>query len=154
MAATPLNLVRQYHQTLGSAPTGAVVDRTATIAPTQPNAGTRFDHAFAPGRWITSRRTMAWRIASFGDPRRHRRQFWQNEILLFTQAKSVPCRGVSELLRWSGPARRWGCQSAVPTAVPRLTCKRAASFSVAPKRRIVSQFASTRRLLHDSSAPA
>src|SRR5712671_5699838 len=81
-------------------------------------------------------------------------QFWQNEILLFTQAKSVPCRGVSELLGWSGPALRRGCQSAGPTAVPRLTCKRAASFSVAPKRRIVPEFQSTRRLLHDSGAPA
>src|SRR5260370_30540184 len=42
----------------------------------------------------------------------------------------------------------------VPTAVRRLTCKRAASFSVAPKRGIVPEFASARGLLHHSGAPA
>ena len=96
----------------------------STVAPKQPGRRTRFDHAFSPGRRITGRPTMAWRIVSMGDPRRHRMQFWQNEIPLFAQAKSVPCRGVSELLGWSGPARRRGCQSVCANGAPRLTCMR------------------------------
>src|SRR5713101_4488654 len=40
----------------------------STVAPKQPGRRTRFDHAFSPGRRITGRPTMAWRIVSMGRP--------------------------------------------------------------------------------------